>query len=312
MNSTIFSHFTLTAFLDIGVLRYLVFLFLLLLYVLTVSANLLLILVVSLNRTLAEPMYVFLCSLCLCEVYGSTMLFPMLLHHILHRLRSISASFCFLQIYMVHSYSTIEYLNLAIMSYDRYLAICHPLHYHSLMSRGRIGKLITLTWLYGLLIVMVTLCITTSLKLCGNTIPKVYCDNYSVVRQACSDISVINIYGLIISFTTLVLPFVFMIFTYVCILRVCFLGSKQTRQKAVSTCTPHLVSIVNFTIGGSFELVQSRFDMSWLPIALRVFLSLYCISSQPLLNPLMYGLNISRIRQLCKSMLLRKLRYPKT
>uniref|UniRef100_A0A3B4B914 Olfactory receptor n=1 Tax=Periophthalmus magnuspinnatus TaxID=409849 RepID=A0A3B4B914_9GOBI len=304
-NVTNFTHFMLTAYLDLGMFRYLVFLLLLVLYIMTLSSNLLLISVIVLNRTLAQPMYLFLCSLFLSELYGSTMLFPMLLHHVIWQLHQISVSFCFLQIYCLHSYATIEYLNLAVLSYDRYIAICFPLQYHSHMNRNRMIKLIASTWLYGLLSVLQTLCITVSLKLCNNVIPKVYCDNYSVVRMACSDISILNIHGLVFSFVTIVIPFLFIIFTYICILRSCFLGSKSLQQKALSTCMPHLVTIINFTIGGSFELVQSRFNMGGTHLALRVFLSLYCISSQPLLSPLIYGFNISKV--LCKNLFVSKI-----
>ncbi|XP_020788052.2 olfactory receptor 10A6-like [Boleophthalmus pectinirostris] len=306
-NLTHFTHFTLTAYLDLGMFRYLVFLVLLVLYVLTLTSNLLLISVIILNRTLAEPMYLFLCSLFLSELYGSTMLFPMLLRHVLQQLHQISVSFCFLQIYCLHSYATTEYLNLAVLAYDRYIAICFPLQYHSHMSRDRIMKLIMSTWLYGLLGVVQTLCITTSLKLCNNVISKVYCDNYSVVRLACSDVSIINIHGLTWTFVTIVTPFIFTMYTYLCILRVCFSGSKSVRQKALSTCLPHLVTLTNFTIGGSFELVQSRFNMNGVPVALRVFLSLYCISSQPLISPLIYGFKISKLRSLCKGLLIARL-----
>ncbi|XP_072313315.1 olfactory receptor 4C3D-like [Eucyclogobius newberryi] len=306
-NVSNFTHFTLSAYMDLGVVRHLVFLLLLMLYVLTLGSNLLLITVIAVNRTLAEPMYLFLCSLFLSELYGATMLFPMLLHHVLQQLRKISISFCFLQIYCLHSYATIEYVNLTVLSYDRYMAICFPLQYHSHMTRGRMIKLILFAWLYGLLTVLTTLCLTSSLQLCNSVIPKVYCDNFSVVRMACSDISHINIYGLIITFATLVFPFIYMIFTYLSILRVCFSGSKSLRQKALSTCLPHLVNIINFTVGGSFELVQSRFNMSGFPTALRVFLSLYCVTSQPLLSPLIYGFNITKLQSMCKGLLLGRL-----
>ncbi|XP_033832473.1 olfactory receptor 11A1-like [Periophthalmus magnuspinnatus] len=306
-NVTNFTHFMLTAYLDLGMFRYLVFLLLLVLYIMTLSSNLLLISVIVLNRTLAQPMYLFLCSLFLSELYGSTMLFPMLLHHVVWQLHQISVSFCFLQIYCLHSYATIEYLNLAVLSYDRYIAICFPLQYHSHMNRDRMIKLIVSAWLYGFFIVLTTEGITITLKLCDNKIPKVYCDNYSVVRMACSDISYVNIHGLIVTFVTIVIPFLYMLYTYVRILRVCFSGSKSLRQKALSTCMPHLVTILNFTIGGSFELVQSRFNMGGTPIAVRVFLSLYCISSQPLLSPLIYGFNISKLRSMCKGLLLSRL-----
>ncbi|PWA23296.1 hypothetical protein CCH79_00021090 [Gambusia affinis] len=101
-----------------------------------------------------------------------------------------------------------------------------------------------------------------------------------------------NIYGLIATFGTIFISLLPILYSYIKILSVCFSGSKQTRQKALNTCTPHLASILNFSCGGGFEVSQSRFDMSFLPNVLRIFLSLYFLTAQPLFNPLMYGLKI--------------------
>ncbi|KAF3848267.1 hypothetical protein F7725_021295 [Dissostichus mawsoni] len=97
------------------------------------------------------------------------------------------------------------------------------------------------------------------------------------------------------------------LFSYMRILRVCFSGSKQTRQKAVSTCTPHLVSLLNFSFGCGFEILKSRFDMSGVPSVLRIILSLYFLIIQPLMNPVMNGLQMSKLRNICKHMILMNL-----
>ncbi|XP_056230294.1 olfactory receptor 142-like [Seriola aureovittata] len=260
------------------------------LYALLVCANVLLIIVICLNRSLYEPMYLFLCSLFVNELYGSTGMFPFLLVQILSDIHALSVAFCFLQIFCLHSYGGIQYLNLAIMCYDRYLAICCPLQYNTRMTFKKIVTLITVIWLYPLLVRVIIICLTSPLQLCGNIIEKVYCDSYSVVKLACSVTKVINIYGLITAFSTI-------------ILKVCFSGSKQTRQKAVSICTPHLVSLLNFSFGASFEILQSRFNMSNVPNMLRIFFSIYWVTCQPLFNPSMYGLNMSKMRIICKNLL---------
>ncbi|XP_028276059.1 olfactory receptor 11A1-like [Parambassis ranga] len=302
MNSTQFSYFRLAAYFDVGLFRYVCFMVVLALYAVIVAANVLLIVVICVNRSLHEPMYMFLCSLFVNELYGSVSVFPLILVQILSDVHTVSTFFSYIQIYVLHCYGTVEYVNLAVMSYDRYLAICYPLQYSTRMSSKKIAALIALTWVYGVLICAVMISLSSSLQLCGNIIYKVYCDNYSVVKLACSDTSIINMYGLFISFTTLGCPLVFIFFTYMKILAVCFSGSKRMRQKAVSTCTPHLASVLNFSFGASFELIQSRFNMSSLPIMLRIFASLYWLTAQPLFNPLVYGLNLSKIRILCKSL----------
>lgn len=301
-NSSQVSYFTLAAYFDTGVFRYVCFTVILCLYVLIIGANLLLVLVICANRTLHEPMYVFLCSLFVNGLYGSTALFPLLLVQILSDFHTVSAPFCFLQIFCVHSYGAVEYLNLAIMSYDRFLAICDPLHYTSRMTAHRIALLIAVAWIYPCLAMVVLLSLTSPLQLCGNIISKVYCDTHSVVKLACSNSSPINIYGLVATFSTIFGSLLLILYSYMKILVVCFSGSEQTRQKAVSTCTPHLASLLNFSFGACFEILQSRFNMNNVPNMLRIFLSLYFLTCQPLFNPLLYGLKLSKIRVICKNL----------
>ncbi|KAG8001711.1 Olfactory receptor 2A14 [Nibea albiflora] len=239
------------------------------------------------------------------ELYGSTGLFPFLLQQILSDVHTVSASLCFLQIFCLYSYGGVEFLNLAIMSYDRYLAICYPLQYNTLMTWNKIAMLTALIWCYPFLMnLFITYCLTASLQLCGNVINKVYCDNFYVVNLACSDTTLNNVFGLTHMFTVIFGLVMLIIYTYIRILKVCYSGSKQTRQKAVSTCTPHLASLLNFSVGCFFEIVHSRSNtvQSYLPNMLRIFLSLYWLTCQPLVSPLMYGLNMSKIRIVCKSL----------
>ncbi|XP_018560428.2 olfactory receptor 10J5-like [Lates calcarifer] len=302
INSTQLSYFTLSAYFDTGLFKYLFFIIVMTLYILTVCANVLLIVIICMNRSLHEPMYLFLCSLCVNELYGSTGLFPFLLLQILSDIHTVSTSFCFLQVFFLYCYGGVEFLNLAIMSYDRYLAICYPLQYNTEMTINKIVVLIAITWFCPLLLCIVMVSLSNSLQLCGNIIEKVYCDNYSIVRLACSDTMINNIYGLFITSLSVFCPLILIFYTYLKILKVCFSGSKQTRQKAVSTCTPHLASLLNFTCGACFEVLQSRFNMNNLPNILRIVLSLYWLTCQPLFNPVLYGLNLSKIRIICKSL----------
>ncbi|KAM9733944.1 olfactory receptor 6N1-like [Menidia menidia] len=303
MNFTQVFYFTLTAYVDPGSLRYFYFLVVLAVYAVIVGSNLLLVVVICVNRSLHEPMYMFLCSLFVNELYGSTGLFPFLLVQILSDLHTVSAPLCFSQIFCIYSYGAVELFTLSIMSYDRYLAICHPLHYRRLMTPRKIAVLTAVLWLYPLSSNAFFLGITVPLKLCGNLINKVYCDNFLIVKLSCSDITANNVAGLVNMFTVILGLVVLILYTYVRILRVCFRGSRQTRQKVFSTCTPHLASLVNFSVGALFEVVQSRFDMSGLPNMLRVFLSLYWLAGQPLVSPLLYGLKMSKIRSSCKHLL---------
>ncbi|XP_068589792.1 olfactory receptor 11A1-like [Cebidichthys violaceus] len=307
INSTYVSYFTLSGYFDTGLFKYLYFVVILSLYVLIIGSNLLLIVVICMNRSLHEPMYLFLCSLFVNELYGSTGLFPILLVQILSDIHTVSAPLCFLQIYCVCTYGSIEFLNLAIMSYDRYLAICCPLHFNTHMTYKKTAILIALTWLCPFIGIVVLLSLSVPLQLCGNIINKVYCDNYSVVKLACYDTTVNNVYGL--TYTTVFLCIVSLIlYSYMKILRVCFSGCKQSRQKAVSTCTPHLASLLNFSFGAFFDIIQNRFDIKNVSNIVGIFLSFYWLTCQPLFSPVMYGLNMSKLRSMCKSLLLSSVR----
>uniref|UniRef100_A0A4W6DW44 G-protein coupled receptors family 1 profile domain-containing protein n=1 Tax=Lates calcarifer TaxID=8187 RepID=A0A4W6DW44_LATCA len=265
INSTQVSYFTLSAYFDTGLFKYLFFIIIMFLYILSICANVLLIVIICMNRSLHEPMYLFLCSLCVNELYGSTGLFPFLLLQILSDIHTISVPFCFLQIFCVYTYANVQLCNLAVMSYDRYLAICYPLQYNTCMTSNKVAMLIALIWLYPFIQVAVMISLSASLQLCGNIINKVYCDNHPIVKLACFDTTVSNIYGLVNTFFIVGGVVTLILYTYMKILKVCFSGSKQTRQKAVSTCTPHLASLLNFTFGGFFEIMQSRFNMNNVP-----------------------------------------------
>ncbi|XP_034719605.1 olfactory receptor 10A6-like [Etheostoma cragini] len=305
MNSSYVSYFILAAYFDTGVFKYLFFLLILSLYVFLVCANVLLIVVICVNRSLHEPMYLFLVSLFVNELYGSTGLFPFLLVQILSDIHTVSAPFCFLQIYCGYTYGSVEFTNLATMSYDRYLSICYPLQYHTRMTSNKVAVLIALTWSLPFFGVFVTTASSASLQLCGNIINKVYCDNYYIVKLACYHPSINNVYELVAVFLVVCVPVCVILYTYMRILKVCFSGSKQTRQKAVSTCTPHLASLLNFFFGSLFQMLQSRFNTSSVPNMLQIFLSLYFLTCQPIFNPIMYGLNMSKIRVMCQSLLSR-------
>ncbi|CAL8238773.1 unnamed protein product [Lota lota] len=300
VNSSQFPYFVLAAYLDMGYLKYFYFVIILLLYIVIVVANALLILTICMKSSLHEPMYVFLCSLLVNELYGSAGLFPFLLLQITSDTHTVSRSMCFLQIYCLHTYVYCEFCNLAVMSYDRYLAICCPLHYKARLTSNKVALLIAFIWLYSFIRFLITLGLNLSLTLCGNIIDLLYCQNYYVVKLACSDTTVNNIYGLFATFLTIMVPLIPILFSYSKILRVCLVGSKETRQKAVSTCTPHLASLINFSFGCFFEIFQSRFNTSSVPRILRIVVSLYFVIIQSLFNPIIYGLRLSKIRQMCK------------
>ncbi|KAM9318568.1 olfactory receptor 4B13-like [Pholidichthys leucotaenia] len=300
LNSTLLTHFIFTAYLDIGSLKFLCFTLTALLYFVIVFANMSLIVVICMNRSLHEPMYMFPCSLFVNELYSSTGSFPFLLVQILSDVHTVSASLCFLQVFCIHTAGSIEFSNLAVMSYDRYLAICRPLEYNKLMTLNYAAVLITVIWLCNILRFLIALILTLTLTLCGNIIETFHCHNYHIVKLACSDTTFNNIYRLVVIAVLMSFQVFLILYSYTKILRVCFNGSKEMKEKAVSTCTPHLVSLITFSVGCLFEVIQSRFDVNSLPSMLRIIVFLYLLIMQPLLNPIMFGMQMSKIREKVK------------
>ncbi|XP_041656811.1 olfactory receptor 52Z1-like [Cheilinus undulatus] len=277
---------------DMKPLYFCIFLFI---YMTIIAENVVIITVIYLEKSLHEPMYLLLCNLAANGLYGSTALLPAVLTNLLSHSYEISLPLCQTQIFAVHTYAVTEFTILAVMSYDRYMAICYPLLYHTIMSH-RVVKLIVFTWLYPFLAFLVVLIFTLRLRFCERTIEKVYCMNYLLVKLSCDDISVVNIVGLL-SVALYTLPQIFMIFyTYAHILKICITSFSQSKVKALRTCIPHLLALVNYSIGCFIEIAQSRFNIRHLPYQTKLFLSLYFLIFPPILNPAIYGLSIQLIR----------------
>uniref|UniRef100_A0A8C3AZN7 Olfactory receptor n=1 Tax=Cyclopterus lumpus TaxID=8103 RepID=A0A8C3AZN7_CYCLU len=267
----------------------------LIIYITIVAENIVLIGVVYFEKTLHDPMFLLLSNLAVNGLYGSTALLPALLSNLVSDSYEISLAFCQIQIYVVHTYAVTEFTILAAMSYDRYVAICYPLLYHTIMSQ-RVVKIIVFTWIYPMLAFLIVFIFTLRLRLCERTIDKVYCMNYLLVKLACTDTAIVNIVGLV-SAALFVIPQLIMIFySYAHILRICVLSFRESKLKALRTCTPHLFAVTNYSIGCLFEIAQSRFKMSHLSYQSKLFLSLYFLIFPPILNPTIYGLSIQVIR----------------
>ncbi|XP_068456234.1 olfactory receptor 52D1-like [Clinocottus analis] len=290
--------FTMTAYTAMANYKHGFFTIFLLLYCVTILLNSLLITLIHQNNALHQPMNVFTCLLSINEIYGSTSLLPAIMVMLMSETHEMVVEWCMTQVYFLHTYASAEFLILAVMGYDRYVAICLPLHYTSIMSNSKIGKLVALAGLYPLILFGCFYSLTLQLSFCGNVIPKLYCVNMELVKNACSNSSklYISTVGLVLILFFVVPQVVIIVFSYVKILRVCRKLSRESQRKALKTCFPHLLSLLNYTIGSCFEIIQTRFDMTFVSIETRIFLSLYFIIIPPIANPLLYGLGTQIVR----------------
>ncbi|XP_029936084.1 putative gustatory receptor clone PTE01 [Myripristis murdjan] len=301
-NSTYVVSFILTPYGNIGLVKYLYFTLIFLWYFSIIVANTFLVVVVCVDKKLHEPMYLFLCSLLLSELFGSTTVYPCLLSNMLSDTHEVTLTYCFLQIFCLYSAASVEFCSLAAMAYDRYVSICHPLHYHVIMNNRRVCKIIALIWVCSFINFTVSFSFTVRLKFCGNIIDKVFCDHYLLTKLACSVTTVNDIADLLFAFFAIVLPLILIFYCYFKILTVCLRNFKDTKQKAISTCTPQIVSLVNLFLGCIFHFGDTRLEktVTNVPEKLRIILSVYLLICQPILSPIMYGFNLPKIRNACK------------
>ncbi|KAM3862229.1 olfactory receptor 6N1-like [Diretmus argenteus] len=301
-------YFDLTLFTDQGALRYLSFTLCLLLYAAIVSANVFMIVTICLERSLHQPMYIFISCLSVNSLYGSAGFFPRFMVDLLSDTHLISRPACFIQIYVIYTYASYELTILSVMAYDRYVAVCQPLHYHSKMSFSVVRNLLIIAWFYPAFAAVLCVSLAGCLPLCGNKIHRVFCGNWSVVRLSCVDTTLNNIVGRILTITTIFLPLIFVLFTYLRILLVCRRSSSEFRGKALQTCLPHIVTFVNYSISMFCELLLSRFEPDEINPLVAVVLSLEFLIIPPINNPLVYGLNLPQIR----GIIFKNLNIPKT
>ncbi|KAG8429221.1 hypothetical protein GDO86_018029 [Hymenochirus boettgeri] len=265
-------------------------------FTMIVLSNCAVISTIKLHGDLQEPMYIFIGFLCLNGLYGSVAFFPLFFINLLSKTQVISYSGCLIQVFCFHTYFGCELTILAVMAFDRYLSICNPLRYHSIMTLTTVFKLIGVAWFYVIILITIHVILTIRLPLCGSVIEKVYCDNWSVVNLSCIDTTVNNVYGLLITATIIGLMPGLILFSYVQILKTCVHSSKDFRGKALQTCTPHLVTMSYFVADILFEILLPRFPNTYLPIELRVLMSVQNFFIVPLLHPLIYGWTLKEIR----------------
>uniref|UniRef100_A0A3Q2CKR5 Olfactory receptor n=1 Tax=Cyprinodon variegatus TaxID=28743 RepID=A0A3Q2CKR5_CYPVA len=295
-NNSSGSYFHLALFTDMGSLKYLYFSLCLLIYLIITCANVVIILTVVLERSLHQPMYVFICCLSLNSLRGSAGFFPRFLADLLSDTHFISRSSCFIQVFVLYTYATCEMAILSIMAYDRFVAICQPLHYGSRMTFRMVLNLIVLAELYPSFICICCLSLTVRLPLCGIKLQRFFCTNWPLVQLSCVDTSVNNIAGLLATVATIFIPLLFVLYTYLRILLVSRRSLHEQKGKVLQTCMPHIVTCVNYSVSLAGEILLNRLREDQINPLINVFLSLGFLTIPPIVNPLVYGLKLPQIR----------------
>lgn len=292
MNKT--NVFYLSGLIDQTTNRGLIFTSILLCYSLIWLVNGALIVVIILEEKLHEPMYIFLCNLCINSLYGTTALYPKLLFDLATNNRIISYAGCLLQVFVIYTYASTEFSILALMAYDRYVAICRPLEYHSIMTNHKVVLLVCFSRLVPCLCLTAVITMTSLMQLCGSHIDKIYCENWSILKLSCNSITANNIIGYCIIFFYFCHD-VFIMCSYVPLLKSA-LKSRDGKKKFMQTCMPHLFCLLNVSVALMFDLIYTRYGSPSLAASVRNFMALQFLLFPPILNPLIYGLNLTQVR----------------
>ncbi|XP_044840709.1 olfactory receptor 10A4-like [Mauremys mutica] len=247
-NRTISDVFILVGFSNLKKLQSILFLVLLVTYLVSLIGNLLVILLIKLNPSLHTPMYFFLVNLSILEICYTSSVVPQLLVHLLVDQKTITIVGCAAQMYVITIMGLTECCLLAVMAYDRYVAICHPLHYRTIMSGRACVQLAGASWIIGISVEVAQTTWIFSLPFCGsNRIHHFFCDIPPVLKMACTDTSKNEIMVLTVSVLFIMGPFLMIILSYICIIStILMLPSVEGRNKAFSTCSSHLMVVTLF------------------------------------------------------------------
>ena len=275
---------------------YPVFVFLLLSYLFIMVANVGMVVLVCIERSLHNPMYLLLCNLTFNDILGNSIILPRLLSDILvpPSERFISYDKCVVQAFTAHMFATASHTVLMIMAFDRYVAICNPLQYATIMNNKMVIKLTVSAWGVSIVLVAVLLGLTIRLNRCRTMITNPYCDNASLFKLSCESVFINNLYGL--SFTVVLMSSSIgsMVLTYASIAAVCLTSkNKALNSKALKTCSTHLFVYLIMLLSGVLIILMHRFPQ-YSDYRKLCAILIHIIPSS--LNPIIYGIQSKEIR----------------
>uniref|UniRef100_H3C6Y2 Olfactory receptor n=1 Tax=Tetraodon nigroviridis TaxID=99883 RepID=H3C6Y2_TETNG len=241
-NTSVVTMFTLSGFDSITEHRFILFALTFVFYCVIVQVNVTLIVIIIIDKSLHEPMFIFICNLCINALYRTAGFYPKFLMDILSDSHVISYAGCFVQSLVVTSSTCVDFSFLVLMAYDRYVAICRPLVYHSVMNTQRVSVLVFAAWFVPVVQMLVIIISTSTIRLCSNKIQRIFCGNWNVVKLSCVSTIVNNIYGMFLTIVTIFFPLLYVLYTYVQIVAACWKGSIEFRRKVFHSCLPHVIS----------------------------------------------------------------------
>ncbi|XP_053413310.1 olfactory receptor 6C2-like [Nycticebus coucang] len=273
-----------------------VFLFLFLTYTLSITGNLTIISLTLLDSHLKTPMYFFLQNFALLEISLTSACIPRYLYNIATGDRSITFNFCVIQVFFTDVSGVTEFFLLATMSYDRYVAICKPLHYVTIMNSRVCRSLVICCWMGGLLIILPPFTLFLNLKFCdSNVIDYFFCDASPILKISCSDTWLIEQLVIVSAVLTFILTLLGVVLSYIYIIKtIVRFPSAQQRKRAFSTCSSHMI-VVSISYGSCiFIYINPSAKES---VAINKGVTVLMTSIAPVLNPFIYTLRNKQVRR---------------
>ncbi|XP_004594503.2 olfactory receptor-like protein OLF3 [Ochotona princeps] len=267
----------------------------LVMYLVTVLGNFLIALLIRLDSQLHTPMYFFLINLSLIDVSYSTSIVPQMLVHFLTQHKGIPFVSCAAQLFFSLALGGIEFVLLAVMAYDRYVAVCDPLRYSAIMHGGLCVRLAVTSWVSGSINSLMQTTITFQLPMCNNKfVDHISCELLAVVRLACVDISSNEVAIMVSSIVLLMTPFFLVLLSYIQIISTILkIQSTEGRKKAFHTCASHLTVVALCYGMAIFTYIQPHSNPSVLQENL---ISLFYAILTPMLNPMIYSLRNKEVK----------------
>ncbi|XP_012643297.1 olfactory receptor 4C16-like [Microcebus murinus] len=280
-----------------------VFVTFLLFYLGTLLGNLLIITTIKTSQALESPMYFFLFYLSLSDTCFSTSIAPRMIVDALLRKATISFSECIIQVFTSHFFGCLEIFILILMAVDRYVAICKPLHYTTIMSPQVCGVLVAVAWVGSCVHSSAQIFLALSLPFCGpNVIDHYFCDLHPLLKLACSDTYVTNLLLVSNSGAICTVSFVLLMFSYVFILRSLRNHSAEGRKKALSTCISHIIVVVLFFVPCIFI-----YTCPAVTFPMDKMVAVFYTIGTPLLNPVIYTLRNAEVKNAMRKLWSKKL-----
>ncbi|XP_034991225.2 olfactory receptor 14I1-like [Zootoca vivipara] len=295
------SGFLLMEFSEVRELQILHFCMFLAFYLAALIGNILIISAVAFDSHLQTPMYFFLINLAIQDIGSVSVIMPKSMANTLLNIRYISYAGCVAQVFFFLFFLISDFFLLTVMAYDRYVAICKPLQYEMLMNMQACIQMVIRVWISSFLCGVLHTGCTFSSPLCSNVVNQFFCEVPHLLKMACSDLYLFEIGAIVLGSVTVLGCFIFIIATYVQIFtEVLKIPSAEGRQRAFSTCLPHLIVVSIFVFTGCFAYLKPTSNSpSHLDLAFTMIYSMV----PPLMNPIIYSMRNKEVKNALSKLL---------